>query len=78
MNELSAGDQPFLHGHLAPRAEAVGNIGGGRLRTGCHGAAFSLRVKNLVNRLHVDRPQIFIHHRHADEKNRGIVKKIPA
>ena len=39
-------------------------------------AAFSPRVKNLVNRPHADQPQIFFHGRHADEINRGIVKKI--
>ena len=38
MNELSAGDQSLLHGHLAPRAQAVGNLGGGRFGTGCHGS----------------------------------------
>ena len=37
MDELSAGDQPLLHGHLAPRAQAVWEIGGGCFKTGAHG-----------------------------------------
>ena len=27
MNKLPAGDEPFLHGHFAPRTETVGEIG---------------------------------------------------
>jgi hypothetical protein len=50
MNELSAGDQSLLHGHLAPGAEAVGEFGGGRFGAGGHGRAFSMRAKKLVNR----------------------------
>jgi len=38
MDELPAGDQSFLHGHLAPGAQAVGDLGGGRFGTGCHGS----------------------------------------
>ena len=37
MDKLPAGDQPFFHGHLAPRAEAVGEIGGGRFGADGHG-----------------------------------------
>ena len=49
MNELSAGDQSFLHGDFAPGAQAVGQVGGGRFCIG-HGPALSMSVKNLVNR----------------------------
>jgi hypothetical protein len=52
MNELPAGHQSFVHGYLAPGAEAVRNVSGGRLGTGSHGPAFSPRVANLVNRPH--------------------------
>jgi hypothetical protein len=57
VNELPAGDESFLHWHFAPRAEAVGEIGGGRYEGGSHGLAFSMRVKNLVNRSLSRRPQ---------------------
>jgi hypothetical protein len=51
MNELPAGDQPLFHGHFAPRAETVGEIRRARVGGGIHGPAFSMRAKNLVNRL---------------------------
>ena len=50
MDELPAGDQPFLHGHLAPGAQAVGEIRDGRFGSGGHEGAFSTSVENLVNR----------------------------
>jgi hypothetical protein len=57
VDKLPAGDEPFPHWHFAPRAEAVGEIGGGRFEGGSHGPAFSMRVKNLVNRPLSRRPQ---------------------
>ena len=38
MDELSAGHQPLLHGHLAPRAETVGDVGRGSFGGGGHGS----------------------------------------
>lgn len=55
MDKLSAGHQSFLHGHLAPGAQAFGEIGGEGFGTGCHGRTFSTSVENLVNRPAPDR-----------------------
>jgi S-adenosylmethionine/arginine decarboxylase-like enzyme len=75
MNELPAGDQPLLHGHFAPCAEAVGEIGGARFGGGIHGPALSMRVKNLVNRPPTPPSVKNFLLSHADERNRGIVQK---
>ena len=75
MDELATGDQALLHGHLAPRAQAVGDLGGGRFGAGCHSSdIFHERQEPCQPTV----LQKFFDCRHADEKNRGIVQKLPA
>jgi hypothetical protein len=74
MDKLPAGDQPFFHGHLAPRAEAVGEIGGGRFGADGHGR-HSPRGSRILSTDHSrNRPAKKLLSRHTDEENRGIVQ----